>query len=146
MVMAMKETWVPYLLCCAAQKKYLVLQWARFVSHDVCNILNSSGAFTHLESMWEAEIPFQGCIQLQMVALLGKHWPCYWWPPGCVSYQGENGGSNGYIVHTGESIKVQKGNKQRRIEAGFVFVRLYSIQSFYDYIYSSVYLCNKLPL
>lgn len=137
---------IPYLLCRVSQKKQLVLQQIRFVTYLLDEFLDSDGALTHLESEWELEIPFPGCTQLQKVSALGKPWPCCCWPPGHVSHQGESGGSNDYTIHTGESIIAPKSNKQRSIETGFVFVRLYSIQSFCDCMYSSVYLCNKLPL
>lgn len=137
---------VPYLLCRVSQKKYLVPQQVRFVTHIGYKFLNSDGALTHLESEWESEIALPACTQLQKAAVLGKPWPCCCWPPGRVSHRGESGGSNDYTIHTGESIIVPKSNKQRSIETGLVFVRLYSIQSFCDCMYSSVYLCNKLPL
>lgn len=144
--MAMNEPWVSYSLRTTAHMKLFGLQLARFFSFRVCNTMNGSGALTCMGRMWELGCPFWGHTWFQKAALLGKPRPCCSWPPGHVSHQGETEGSNDYTVHTGESIIVPKGNKQRSIETGFVFVRLYSIQSFYDYIYSSVYLCNKLPL
>lgn len=118
----------------------------RLVLYLLDESLDNDGALTPLEGEWEPEIPFLGSTQLQKVSALGKPWPCCCWPPGHVSHQGESGGSNDYTIYTGESIIAPKSNKQRSIETGFVFVRLYSIQSFCDCMYSSVYLCNKLPL